>query len=237
MRRITSHLPTLAVLVVVAALAAAAVLTHGGQSESKGTTAQANSGGLMDDPAGVGPSLTPKHKPKPRGGGSDVRRPRRVGRDTVASGPVAPHPVPVASAPSPGMPELGQSGSAPSDGGRPASHAAPRAHPKAHANLPTPRSQPRPVAPAPRPPSNGTPGTAPTNPGATPTTPGATPPPATSTDPDAGLDDTPVGGLDQTDLGEPVDETPDPPPAATPPPAPQPAPAPAPAPAAPGGAG
>ena len=32
-------------------------------------------------------------------------------------------------------------------------------------------------------------------------------PPATTPDPDAGLDDTPVGGLDETDLGEPVDET------------------------------
>jgi hypothetical protein len=28
-------------------------------------------------------------------------------------------------------------------------------------------------------------------------------------DPDAGLDDTPAGGLDPTDLGGPVDETPD----------------------------
>jgi hypothetical protein len=73
----------------------------------------------------------------------------------------------------------------------------------------------------------------PTDPGATPpaTDPGATPPatdpgtsppptdpgtsppttqpdPSGSADPDAGLDDTPVGGLDQSDLGAPIDEPP-----------------------------
>jgi hypothetical protein len=43
----------------------------------------------------------------------------------------------------------------------------------------------------------------------------AAPPPAA--DPDAGLDDTPAGGLDQTDLGGPIDETPDPGTGTTPP--------------------
>jgi hypothetical protein len=65
--------------------------------------------------------------------------------------------------------------------------------------------------------------------------PAGSPPPASDpgagADPDAGLDDTAVGGLDQTDLGEPVDET-DPPTTDVPPP-PTPAPAPAPAPEAP----
>jgi hypothetical protein len=56
----------------------------------------------------------------------------------------------------------------------------------------------------------------------TPTDPGTTPAPVPAADPDAGLDDTPAGGLDQTDLGGPIDETPD---------------AGAPAPAPPGGTG
>jgi hypothetical protein len=70
---------------------------------------------------------------------------------------------------------------------------------------PSPR---RPVAPKPTPPRpdapvDGTPtAPAPTAPPTDGTTPTTTPP-----DPDAGLDDTPVGGLDPTDLGEPVDQT------------------------------
>ena len=56
------------------------------------------------------------------------------------------------------------------------------------------------------------------------------PTPAAPADPDAALDDTPVGELDQTDLGGEVDET-DPP--SAPPPAAPAAPAPAPEPAAP----
>jgi hypothetical protein len=57
--------------------------------------------------------------------------------------------------------------------------------------------------------------------------------PGAAGDPDAGLDDTALGGLDQTDLGEPLDEADNAPPAAAPaPPAVAPAP-PAPAPEAP----
>ena len=74
---------------------------------------------------------------------------------------------------------------------------------------PTPRrpSPRRPVAPTPtqpRPnaPVDGTPTAPPPTAPADGTTPTTTPP-----DPDAGLDDTPVGGLDPTDLGEPVDQT------------------------------
>jgi hypothetical protein len=82
--------------------------------------------------------------------------------------------------------------------------------PKGRRPAPAPRrpSPRRPVAPTPtlpRPdaPVGGTPTAPPptVDPGAG-TTPTTTPP-----DPDAGLDDTPVGGLDPTDLGEPVDET------------------------------
>ena len=79
-------------------------------------------------------------------------------------------------------------------GGRPTP--APRRPSPRRPVAPTP-TQPRPNAPV-----DGTPtAPAPTAPadGTTPTT---TPP-----DPDAGLDDTPVGGLDPTDLGEPVDQT------------------------------
>jgi hypothetical protein len=66
---------------------------------------------------------------------------------------------------------------------------------------PAPRS-PKPVAPPPAPKPK-TPVSGPTSPApAQPAAPGATP-----ADPDAGLDDLPVGGLDPTDLGEPVDET------------------------------
>ena len=43
--------------------------------------------------------------------------------------------------------------------------------------------------------------------------------PTAPADPEAGLDTTPAGGLDQTDLGTPVDETTQPAPPATTPPA------------------
>jgi hypothetical protein len=70
---------------------------------------------------------------------------------------------------------------------------------------PSPR---RPVAPTPTQPRSDAPvdgaptAPPPTAPPGDGTTPNTTPP-----DPDAGLDDTPVGGLDPTDLGEPVDQT------------------------------
>jgi hypothetical protein len=64
---------------------------------------------------------------------------------------------------------------------------------------PVPPAQPQPAPeedpqPAPTPPETGAPPTTPAN-------------PATPADPEAGLDDTPVGPLDQTDLGTPVDES------------------------------
>lgn len=82
--------------------------------------------------------------------------------------------------------------------------------PKGRGPTPAPRrpSPRRPVAPTPtqpRPnaPVDGAPTVPPpTAPPGDGTTPNTTPP-----DPDAGLDDTPVGGLDPTDLGEPVDQT------------------------------
>ena len=81
--------------------------------------------------------------------------------------------------------------------------------PKGRRPTPAPRrpSPRRPVAPTPtqpRPnaPVDGTPTAPPPTAPADGTTPTTTPP-----DPDAGLDDTPVGGLDPTDLGEPVDQT------------------------------
>jgi hypothetical protein len=82
--------------------------------------------------------------------------------------------------------------------------------PKGRRPTPAPRqpSPRRPVAPTPKQPRPDAPvdGT-PTAPPPT-TDPGGGPPPTTTPpDPDAGLDDTPVGGLDPTDLGEPVDET------------------------------
>jgi hypothetical protein len=89
---------------------------------------------------------------------------------------------------------------------------------------PAPPSQPQPAPeedpqPAPPPPESETP----------PTT---TASPATPVDDEAGLDDTPVGGLDQTDLGTPVDESDQSADAPAPPAAPTPA-----APAAPDGPG
>jgi hypothetical protein len=70
---------------------------------------------------------------------------------------------------------------------------------------PSPR---RPVAPTPTQPRPDAPvGGTPTSPPPTADPGGGTTPTTTPPDPDAGLDDTPVGGLDPTDLGEPVDQT------------------------------
>ena len=83
---------------------------------------------------------------------------------------------------------------------------------------PRPKSPaPKPVAPAPRPNAPAPGGSAPTAP---------PPAPAPAADPDAGLDDTPVGGLNPDDLGAPIDETNTPVPV-VPPATPAPAPAPA----------
>ena len=90
---------------------------------------------------------------------------------------------------------------------------------------PKPKSPaPKPVAPAPSPNAPAPGGSAPT---AAPPAPAPAPAPAAR--PEAGLDDTPVGGLDPNDLGEPTDETNTPVPVASPA---TPAPAPAPAPSA-----
>jgi hypothetical protein len=103
--------------------------------------------------------------------------------------------------------------------------------PAAHPHAPSPRRVPKPrapakPAPAPRPapkappsadpppggaPSDpGAPGVTPTDPGVSPADPGVTPAPVPAADPEAPLDDTPAGELDQSDLGDPIDETPDP---------------------------
>ena len=82
--------------------------------------------------------------------------------------------------------------------------------PKGRRPTPAPRrpSPRRPVAPTPTQPRPDAPvGGTPTAPPPTADPGGGTTPTSTPPDPDAGLDDTPVGGLDPTDLGEPVDQT------------------------------
>jgi hypothetical protein len=225
------------VLTVAVLLAAAALWTYTGQSDSSSSRpvrGQNNGWGdqKMPGPALPGPALKSHDGPRAKGaenGDADRHTPRSR---PVISGPVPPGLRTVTSGPVPpaGSMIISHLPSSPvktspvsRDGGQPSPH--PRTLPPRR--VPTPRAPRRPSNPTPAPkpppqqaPDTGTPtggapgttpsdpGTAPTDPGATPTNPGTTPPePAPPVDPDAGLDDTPAGGLDQTDLGGPVDET------------------------------
>lgn len=210
MARISSHLPRLGALVLAVAVAAVAysVYDSGKSTGSDGGSLAPQGAGLL---ATADSSNGPAVAPKPQSG-----------RDS--KGKAAPAPI-SGGAPGPGgallrpvafHPSVSAPGSQPKpEGGngvdrelqRLIYRPGPKTEPTPRSPKPTPRSpkpmprSPKPIAPAPTPkpgsPGGGVPPPHPTQPGSR---------PATPTDPEAGLDDLPVGGLDDTDLGEPVDE-------------------------------
>jgi hypothetical protein len=232
------------VLTVAVLLAAAALWTYTGQSDSSSSGPVGGQNNGWGDQKMPGPALPGPALESPDGHGAKGAENGDAHRHTsrsrpVISGPVPPRVRPVISGPvAPGgsmiiplVPSRPVKTSPVSrDRRQPSPH--PRTLPPRR--VPTPRAPRRPSNPTPAPkpppqqaPDTGTPtggapgttpsdpgtaptGTAPTDPGATPTNPGATPtdPAAPPVDPAAGLDDTPAGGLDQIDLGGPVDETP-----------------------------
>jgi hypothetical protein len=243
MRRESGHLLKLGALTVAVLMAAVAVWAYGGSSDSAG----GGSGGRQPSQGLADLSLRGAAKTagdgSPPGGRHTARRgaphtKEAISRQVSAISPVISGPVP-SGGPSfpqevpPHTVKMSPVKTSPVRRERRRSTTHPRTLPPRRA--PKPRGGPADPVPAPSPapeqaPSTGTPsegapsnpGATPTDPGMTPTDPGTTPAPVPAADPDAGLDDTPAGGLDQTDLGGPIDETPD---------------AGAPAPAPPGGTG
>ena len=232
MARISGYLPRLGGLVLAVAVAAVAYAVYeSGQSTGSDTASPApRSAGL----AAVHPTndATKASKPKPKPG-RDSKRPRNTADGGVpivtsvvavapdsggAPGPGGPVLRPLATKPPVSTPKRG--GGNQGGGNRGGGNGLDRELQRLiDGPSPKPKSPaPNPVAPAPSP-SAPAPGvSAPTAP---------PPAPAPAADPEAGLDDTPVGGLDPNDLGGPIDETNTPVPVA-PPPAATPAPAPAP---------
>jgi hypothetical protein len=236
MRSGSANLVRLAALTAAVLLAAAALWTYTGRSDSSGGgSAGESSQGLADfsvpgastkgdDGSSRGGRHADRHgaaktKPVSSGPGSPITRvisgplalggrsfPPEAPAQTVKTTPVKTSPVSQERRPPTARPRTLPPRRAPKRRGGPAN--------------PAPAPQPAPKqAPSTGPPTGGAPstpgatptepGATPTEPGGTPTDPGTTPAPVPAADPDAGLDDTPAGGLDQTDLGEPIDETPD----------------------------
>jgi hypothetical protein len=238
MARISAYLPRLGglVLAVVVAAVAYSVYESGQSTGSDSASPAPRSGGL----AAVNPTndatkaSKPRPKPKPKPG-RDSKRPRNTADGGVpivssevavapdsgaAPGPGGPVLRPVAAKPPVSTPKRGggKRGGGKRGGGNGLERELQRL---IDGPGPKPKSPaPKPVAPAPSP-------NAPAPGGSAPTAAPPAPAPAPAADPEAGLDDTPVGGLDPNDLGGPVDETNTPVPVA-PPPAAAPAPAPAP---------
>jgi hypothetical protein len=222
MSRLSTHLPSLGALVLAVALAGIAYSIYDGHSNrTTGGAASAGGAGLMTDSALRNPKPKPTSVHSPRR--THAARHRDIDRVTrmtpaVALAPAASSPV---SAPqSSPAPNQGRSvyrtprppATEPGGGGPEAAPRPPKGGPPAK---PTPKPKTPNVgtpggSPPVQRPGDGTGGSPVTNPPVT--SPPATNPPATDpvtapADPEAGLDDLPVGGLDPTDLGEPVDET------------------------------
>jgi hypothetical protein len=222
----TQHLPSLGALAVAVLVAAVAYSVYDSSQSSGSDDASQTTrgGGLMAAPS------TPDAAPVKPQSGRHSKGPRRAvhggGRATPSSGGTQAAPA-LLSAVAPAV----LTGDAPGAGPqlRPVSSeppaGAPHKRPKPDGlsrldrelqrlidgpgnprSTPTPRwpkpRSPKPVAPAPTPKPKAPGGGSTSPPPGQPAGPGA--PPA---DPEAGLDDLPVGGLDETDLGWPVDET------------------------------
>jgi hypothetical protein len=223
----------LGALTVAVLLAAAALWTYTGQSDSSSSGHVRGQNNGWGDQKMPGPALESPDGHGAKGAENGDAHGHTSRSRPVISGPVPPRVRPVISGlvPPAGpmiIPHVPSRPVKTSPVSRDRRQASPRPRTLPPRRVPTPRTPRRPSNPTPAPkpppqqaPDTGTPtggapgttpsdpGTAPTDPGATPTNPGATPPePAPPVDPDAGLDDTPAGGLDQTDLGGPVDETP-----------------------------
>jgi hypothetical protein len=229
MRSGSANLVRLGALTLAVLLAAAAVWTYTGSSDSSGGgSAGESSQGLADfslpgaptkgddgssragrhadrhgaartKPVISGPEspITPViSDPVAPGAGSF---PPEVPAHTVKTTPVKTSPVSQERRPPSARPRTLPPRRAPKRRGGPAD---PDPAPK-----PAPKQAPSTGPPTETAPSN--PDATPSEPGATPADPGTTPAPVPAADPEAGLDDTPVGGLDPTDLGGPIDETPD----------------------------
>ena len=142
------------------------------------------------------PQASPVAPPNPDPGSPDGLD-RELQRLIDGGPPVAPDDQPAEGRPAPGAPVDLLEGPAAPQPADPAPPAQPQPAPDDDPPLPPDEdAQPAPdqdPQPAPTPPEAEAP----------PTTPAS---PATPADPDAGLDDTPVGVLDQSDLGTPVDE-------------------------------
>ncbi len=231
MRSGSAHLLRLAALTVAVLLAAAALWTYTGTSDSSGGGSAAESSqGLVDfslpgasTTGDDGSSRGSRHPDRHGAAPTKPRSSRPVSPKTPVSSGAVSTMTPVSSGPV-GSPVSQERGSPAAHPRTPPSRRAPRLRRGPTDPDPAPKHAPK-QAPSTQPPTGSAPsnpGATPGDPGATPTDPGTTPAPVPAADPEAALDDTPVGGLDQTDLGEPIDETPD---------------AGAPAPSPPGGAG
>lgn len=231
MRHDTGHLAKLGVLALIAAIAAVAAWTYAGQADSSGHASPQAAEHLTDFSL-QGPAQAPKdgHGSRDRGASGGLHKPSHA---SLASSAAAAS-MPVTSGPVlPGRP--GGASPVPTDEVRvpsPNGNAGPRMLPprqapkgRAPGDRPPPKVSPAPVRPRPPSPRPGAPtggappaqpsnppvaapdpGTTPIDPGTTPTDPGTAPADPAGDPP--GIDDTPVGGLDPSDLGEPVDETP-----------------------------
>jgi hypothetical protein len=233
MRSGSAKLVRLGALTVAVLLAAAALWTYAGQSDSSSSGHVGGQNNGWGDLGMPGPALKSHDGHGAKSAGRRGAHRRTARSQPVISGPVPPLVRPVISGPVPPggsmiKPHVPSRPVKTSPVSRDRRQSNPRPRTLPPRRVPAPRAPRRPANPTPAPkpppqqaPDTGTPtggapgttpsdpGTAPTDPGATPTGPGTTPiDPVPAADPDAGLDDTPAGGLDPTDLGEPVDETP-----------------------------
>ena len=246
MSRLSKHLPQVGALVLAAVVAAAAYSVHEGQStgSSPDSTATASLGlrgspfpsvSKRESSAHPGDRSSPAGTASTRsapllGSGTRSRTPSGSAHTdlTASSPPSAPRRSVVPPHPGTHPPDEAE------QPGRPDHRDLDRELRRLIDDPPPPR---RPQRPPPRdevPPDALSPAEGRLVDGVPPEPPPAAPDPGAVSDPDAGLDDTALGGLDQTDLGEPLDEADNPtgvpaPPAPAPTPTPaQPAPAPAP---------
>jgi hypothetical protein len=242
----SSHLPRVGALVLSAVVAAAAYGVYTGQSSTSVQTTGESVANLPDlsTKAGAEPpsdrGARPTHDQPAKGAAAasskatalpaGVPEIQAVAREVRQ--PEAPQAAPAPPTPDPDSDNAGGDNALDRelerviDNGGPAAPKRPPADGKPVSGDPSIDAPVDLIDPGPRP-DMGTPPEAPEPPAPAPATPASPVTPATPAapaDPDSGLDDTAAGGLDQTDLGTPVDETdqagstPPPPAGSTPPP-------------------
>jgi hypothetical protein len=240
----SSHLPRVGALVLSAVVAAAAYGVYTGQSNTSVRTTGESVASLPDLSTKAGAELPsdrgarPAHGQPAKGAAAASSKasapPAGVPEIQAAARgvhqPEAPQAAPPPPTPDPGGDNAGGDNALDRDlqrvidNGGPAAPKRPPADGKPVSGDPSVDAPVDLIDPGPQP--DTTPPGAPETPPAAPEPPAPAPAtPAAPADPDSGLDDTAAGGLDQTDLGTPVDETDEagstpPPPAATPAPPP-----------------